>query len=135
MNPVRMDVESLLGDLDKAKVVYDKRSRDGEIRQAYENKREEVIRKLVEMIRTTDVLQVVADHHHVTVEDLRGPVRSASLVRARRAVAWLLHEQGFSSVEIGKRLNRDHTTILAGFAAPRDEDELEALRALLKSRG
>ena len=136
IDPVRMDVEALLGDLERARGAYDERLRRAvdsySLRQAYENKREEVIRALVGMIRTTDVLQAVADHHHVTVEDLRGPVRSAGLVRARRAAAWLLHEQGLSSVEIGKRLDRDHTTILAGFAAPKDEDELEALRALLK---
>lgn len=46
------------------------------------------------------------------VEDVRGKSRSTSMARARREIAAVMHAAGCSSVEIGRELGRDHSTIL-----------------------
>lgn len=48
----------------------------------------------------------------VTLDDLYGPSRKAHLVELRRRISVRLHEDGVSYPEIGRLLNRHHTTIL-----------------------
>jgi chromosomal replication initiation ATPase DnaA len=50
----------------------------------------------------------------ITLEYVRSPSRVGDLVRRRQHVMWLLHTGGMSSPEIGRRLDRDHTTVLHG---------------------
>lgn len=50
-----------------------------------------------------------------TVEELKGPRRAASIVRGRQKAWWRMsRELGMSLPAIGRRMNRDHTTILWG---------------------
>lgn len=55
----------------------------------------------------------VARTHHVTVHELLGRKRSQAVRKARRALYQALVDEGFSSVEVGDLLDRDHTTVLA----------------------
>jgi chromosomal replication initiator protein len=59
------------------------------------------------------VLEQVADHHSVTVDDLTGPSRLANHVKARHEAAYLLRQCSLSYPQIGRILGgRDHTTIM-----------------------
>lgn len=47
-----------------------------------------------------------------TPQAIKGSSRLSSLVRARRLVAVILREHGFSYPKIARALNRDHSTIV-----------------------
>ena len=68
------------------------------------------------------ILQECAKDHGVTVEELLGRVRTQRLVDARRSAIWALHQRGTMSLnQIGKLLNKDHTTILHAIRKRRKE--------------
>ena len=47
----------------------------------------------------------------VSLKDIKGPRRHKPLVAFRRDIARRAHQAGFYLAEIGRVLNRDHTTI------------------------
>ena len=47
-----------------------------------------------------------------TMDEIRGRSRLPDIVHARWAIMVDLHRVGFSSVNIGRMLNRDHSTVL-----------------------
>jgi len=49
-----------------------------------------------------------------SVAELRGPRKHTALVRKRWLIAAILRKRGLSYNQIGRMLNRDHTTILYG---------------------
>lgn len=49
---------------------------------------------------------------YLSAETVRGRSREPSIVRIRRELAGVMTAAGCSSVEIGKVLGRDHTTVL-----------------------
>lgn len=56
---------------------------------------------------------IVANTYRVSVEEILGPRRWEPLVQARHLAIWLAKEiTGWSSPELGRYFNRDHTTIL-----------------------
>ena len=55
----------------------------------------------------------ICARHLVSVEDVRGPSRAQSIFNARKAIVVALDAAGKSSVEIGRIVNRDHTSVLA----------------------
>lgn len=60
----------------------------------------------------------------VTLDDIKGGRRHTKIVDARHALAWALrHGAGASYLDIGRALNRDHTSII--YACRR----VDALRA------
>jgi chromosomal replication initiator protein len=61
-----------------------------------------------------DILAAVAQHTHVTADEIRGAKRHASLVRARHIAMYLAKQLGRASLpEIGRFFgNRDHSTVL-----------------------
>lgn len=61
-----------------------------------------------------DEARAVAEAHHVDLFDLLGRSRERSIARARAALYVRLHGLGLSSPEIGRALDRDHSTVLAG---------------------
>jgi chromosomal replication initiator protein len=62
-----------------------------------------------------DVLDIVARYYGVLPADLMANRRPAELVSARQLAMWLCSKLlGWSSVRIGRALNRDHTTVLHG---------------------
>lgn len=47
-----------------------------------------------------------------TVEDIRGDSKNRMFVKVRQVVCYVLRQRGFSFNQIGKWLNRDHSTIM-----------------------
>jgi chromosomal replication initiator protein len=64
------------------------------------------------------VLENIAEEYGVSVEEITGPRRSPYIYNARIAAIRDLKSIGMSSVEIGRLLNRDHTTILHALKRP-----------------
>lgn len=75
------------------------------------------------MIRVRDIIAQASDATLTPVQDILGKSRFQPHVRVRFAVCMVARENGRSLCEIGRILNRDHTTILN---AVRRGDELEA---------
>jgi len=63
------------------------------------------------------ILEVVADTYHFSVEDLRGPSRTRTLVTARQMAMYLMREMTDCSLsQIAQQLgNRDHSTVFHGW--------------------
>lgn len=59
-------------------------------------------------------LRNAAQAYGVSERDITGPGRTRHVCQARYAVMSALDDCGWSSVRIGKLLNRDHTTVLHG---------------------
>lgn len=70
-------------------------------------------------------------------EDLIGRSRTPRLVAARQAVMWAARHAGYGSVELGRRMRRDHTTVLYGSqqAAQRAETDPGYARLLRELAG
>jgi chromosomal replication initiation ATPase DnaA len=62
----------------------------------------------------------IAEPHGYTVEDILGPSRLKHLVGVRRLCILMLREQGYSTNEIGRLMNRCHTTIVHALNKPVD---------------
>jgi chromosomal replication initiation ATPase DnaA len=60
------------------------------------------------------IIDLVARRHGLTIDLLRGQSRSAPLVRVRQFAMSEARDAGYSLPEIGRALNRDHTTVLHG---------------------
>lgn len=65
----------------------------------------------------SEVEQIVAAAG-ITVEQMRGRGKGRELVGVRRIVAAYLRRRGCSLPEIGRVVNRDHTTVLSLLRAP-----------------
>ncbi|MET0439185.1 MAG: helix-turn-helix domain-containing protein [Devosia sp.] len=52
-----------------------------------------------------------------SASEILSPLRRWDVVAARRAVMRRLRDDGFSTPQIGKWLDRDHTTVLSGLRA------------------
>lgn len=64
-------------------------------------------------MKPDDIIAKVADNYGVTIHDLRSRNRQRTIVEARKAVGYLLHERlGLSTSEAARLLNRDHTSIM-----------------------
>lgn len=50
----------------------------------------------------------------ISVADAAGPARDRETAYKRFHVMWLLRQGGLSFVQIGKKLNRDHTSVMTG---------------------
>lgn len=56
-------------------------------------------------------IEAIAKEHCFTVEDILGPRKFKHLVTVRRKCIVMLREKGYSTTEIGRIMNRDHSTI------------------------
>lgn len=71
------------------------------------------------------IIEVVAEHFHISPDDIRGNKRTASIVYPRQIVMYLCKENGTTYKKIGEILGgRDHTTIMHG--AEKIEHELQS---------
>lgn len=57
-------------------------------------------------------IQHLAEGYGYTVADILGPKRRRHLVSVRRLCILMLREKGYSTTEIGRVMNRDHSTIV-----------------------
>ena len=62
--------------------------------------------------RNLDAIAEIAQAHLYTVEDIIGPRRFKHLVTVRRKCIWMLRDKGYSTTEIGRIMNRDHSSIV-----------------------
>jgi chromosomal replication initiator protein len=57
-------------------------------------------------------IAAIAEPYYYTVEDILGPSRFKRLVYVRRLCVSMLRQKGYSTTEIGRIMNRDHSTIV-----------------------
>lgn len=61
--------------------------------------------------KNLDDIEAIAKEHCFTLEDILGPRKFKPLVTVRRKCVVMLREKGYSTTEIGRIMNRDHSTI------------------------
>lgn len=71
------------------------------------------------MIRTdptmAEIAAQVAAERRISISELKGVRRDAGLAHARQEAMWRMYQQGrWSLPQIGRFLNRDHTTVIHG---------------------
>lgn len=59
-----------------------------------------------------EIIKITEEKYGLQEGTLISKIRTKGVVRARAEVARCMHEKGFSTTEIGNKLNRDHTTII-----------------------
>lgn len=57
-------------------------------------------------------IAAIAEPYYYTVEDILGPSRFKRLVYVRRLCVSMLRQKGYSTTEIGRIMNRGHSTIV-----------------------
>ena len=90
-------------------------------------------------VRISDVCHVVANYHHIFVDELIGDARPQWLIWIRYQAYLLAYETGKSSTAIGRVMRRDHSTILVGIKTaklfvreyPAFRRQLDCLRRLI----
>lgn len=75
------------------------------------------------LLRMAEIAAQVASAHLLTVTELRGPCRERYIAWPRQEAMLAMVEAGFSLPQIGRFLNRDHTTVMAGARAARARRE------------
>jgi chromosomal replication initiation ATPase DnaA len=61
-------------------------------------------------------MNAIAKKYGYTAEDIIGKSRQKKLVEVRRKCVVMLRERGYSTTEIGRIMNRDHSTIVHSLA-------------------
>jgi chromosomal replication initiation ATPase DnaA len=56
-------------------------------------------------------IDVIAQEHGYTADDIIGKSKLKTLVKARRQCVVMLRNKGYSTTEIGRIMQRDHSTI------------------------
>ena len=77
----------------------------------------------MDMDKMLEITQNVADRHHMDVGVIFGPRRYAEASRARRAVYYRLFMGGVGVAEIGRFLNKDHSSVIRGIQRYREDEE------------
>lgn len=62
------------------------------------------------------ILEAVSKDHNISVRDLVGDGRFREMVAARQDAMWRMRRSGMTYAGIGRRLNRDHATVMWGVA-------------------
>lgn len=63
-----------------------------------------------------ETVEAIAVAMKVTVADIVGPSKLKTIVQVRQVVCWTLHKRGQSYSQIGRRINRDHTSVMHAVA-------------------
>jgi chromosomal replication initiator protein len=66
-------------------------------------------------------IDAIAQEHKFTLEDILGKRKFKPLVKIRRKCVVMLREKGYSTTEIGRIMNRDHSTIVTSLQKSRAE--------------
>lgn len=69
-------------------------------------------RRRLATVDTPQMVRAAADLYGTTPEAIRGPARDKSIATARMVACWLLRQTGLSYPEIGRAVDRDHTTVM-----------------------
>lgn len=62
-----------------------------------------------------DVLARATELTGVSRGEIVGPLRQLRFARVRFAIAYVLRNRGLSWAQIGRRMNRDHTTVISAY--------------------
>ena len=65
-------------------------------------------------------IHAIAQEHDYTFEDIVGHCKTKHLVTVRRQCVVMLREKGYSTTEIGRIMNRDHSTIVHALQMVKD---------------
>lgn len=85
--------------------------------------------------RPRKLLALICQEFRCTLDDLRGPRRFATLIRARQLAMFLLRDElQLSFIRIGQLLARDHTTAIHGCEAVAKGVKGDAVLAALVAR-
>ena len=60
------------------------------------------------------LLSVICKKLDVTVQEAKGTIRDAEIVRARQIYCYMAKEMGYTYKKIGTIINRDHATVIYG---------------------
>ena len=60
------------------------------------------------------LLSVICKKLDVTVQEAKGIIRDAEIVRARQIYCYMAKEMGYTYKKIGAIINRDHATVIYG---------------------
>ena len=71
--------------------------------------------------KNLDEIEAIAKAHCFTLEDILGPRKFKHLVAVRRKCIVVLRQKGHTTTEIGRIMNRDHTTIVHALQKSRAE--------------
>jgi len=77
----------------------------------------------MDMDKMLEVTQNIADRHRMDVGIIFGPRRYAEAARARRTVYYKLFMGGVGVAEIGRFLNKDHSSVIRGIQRYREDEE------------
>lgn len=78
------------------------------------------------------IIKVVAENYGVSPDDIRGQKRNASIAMARHMCIYLVRNNtNLSLVDIGKKFDRDHATVMASLRRIEDEKASSAAVAAL----
>lgn len=62
--------------------------------------------------RLESLLTVICETLDVTVNEAKGTIRDAEIVRARQIYCYMAKEMGYTFKKIGSIINRDHATVI-----------------------
>ena len=62
--------------------------------------------------RLESLLKVICEKLDVTVQEAKGTIRDAEIVRARQIYCYMAKEIGYTYKKIGSIINRDHATVI-----------------------
>lgn len=86
-------------------------------------------------IKIGAVIRIVSEKYNVTDTDIRGKSREKELIRPRFIVFTLLKKLGLSYSEIGRYMNRDHTTVMYGIKTAKSRWPVEISSLELDIKG
>jgi chromosomal replication initiation ATPase DnaA len=59
-----------------------------------------------------EIMSFVSLIFELTTDQIKGPARFPKNIAARRTFSYIAHQKGFKLVDIGKQLNRHHSSII-----------------------
>jgi hypothetical protein len=83
---------------------------------------------------TYDLVKAIAAEFGTTADHILGTTRRVDVARARHVLCWLLHTDGVSLSEIGRRIGRDHTTVHHAVRRVERDAELQAKAVAIRDR-
>lgn len=83
--------------------------------------------------RAAPIIVAILIEANVTEAELASDIRTKRVAAVRQIVMTALYDRGFTLIEIGGLLGRDHTTVLAGIRAARAR-AAESAPVMFKSR-
>lgn len=86
------------------------------------------------MVRPAFIAHDVAEYFGMDLVELIGPSRDAEHIAARHVAITMLHNAGWTHVAIGKKLNREHTTVWYWLHRSLSPEDVEAMNDIARMR-